>query len=188
MENFVMYTSLDQPSMALNDSRLGSEVQMWNTRFVKESDSLGNIFDNIVSVAKSAPGGKLKNLIFNCHGFPGYLQMGEGIDRVSSVIFRMLSRPKPLVETIWLRACQVARIDKPGAAVQGDGNLFCSEIAQYAQCVVVAATADQIAHKYVKVHPFGCLDEFEGTLLRYGPSGAVVKSETHPAWSMWTSE
>ena len=136
-----MYTSVEQPAMALNDSRLGSEVQMWNTRLVRESDSLANIFDNIVSVAKSAPGGKLKNLIFNCHGFPGYLQMGEGIDRASAIIFRMLSRPKPLVETIWLRACQVARIETRRSG-RGDGNLF-SEIAQYAQCLVIASTADQ---------------------------------------------
>jgi hypothetical protein len=183
-----MYTSLEQPSMAVNDVRLGAEVQMWNTRLVRENDTLANIFDNIVSVAKSAPGGKLKNLVFNCHGFPGYLQMGEGIDRVSAVIFRMLSRPKPLVDKIWLRACQAARIEKPGDPVQGDGNLFCSEIAQYAQCLVVASTSDQSTHKHVKVHPFGCIDEWEGTLLYYGPKGDVVKSETHAKWSMWTSE
>ena len=183
-----MYTSLEQPSMAVNDSRLGKEVQMWNTRFVRETDTLANIFDNIVAVAKSAPGGKLKNLIFNCHGHPGYLQMGEGIDRVSAVIFRMLSRPKPMVDTIWLRACQVARIQKPGAPVQGDGNLFCSEIAQNAQCLVVASTADQGIHDYVKVLPYGCIDEWEGTLLYYGPKGNVLKSETYPAWSMWTSD
>jgi len=183
-----MYTSLEQPSMAVNDSRLAAQVQMWNTRLVHANDSLGNIFDNIVSVAKSAPGGKLKNLVFNCHGFPGYLQMGEGIDRVSAVIFRMLSRPKPLVDTIWLRSCLVARIQKPGDPVQGDGNLFCSEIAQYAQCMVLASTTEQKTHDFVRLHPFGCIDEWEGTVLCYGPKGNVVDSTTYPKWSMWTSE
>ena len=183
-----MYTSMEQPSMVLNDSRHESQLQMWNTRFVRETDTLANIFENIVAVAKGAPGGKLKNLIFNCHGHPGFLQMGEGIDRVSAIIFRMLSRPKPMVDTIWFRACQAARIEQPNAPVQGDGNLFCSEIAQYAQCFVVASTTDQKAHKYVKVHPYGCIDEWEGTVLYYGRKGNVVDSETHPAWSMWTSE
>jgi hypothetical protein len=183
-----MYTTLEQPSMAVNDIRLDTEIQMWNNRLVRESDSLGNIFDNIVAVTKGTKEGKLKNLVINCHGSASYLWLGEGMDRVSAVIFKMLSRPKPLVETIWLRACQIAAIDSPNNPVVGDGNLFCSEIARYAQAVVVASTAIQKAHKSVKVHPYGCLDEFEGTVLYYGPGGGVMDSKTYSKWSMWTSE
>ena len=181
-----MYTELAQPSMALNDTRLDTRYQMWNTREVNPTDTLENIFDNVVSVAKAAPDGKLKNLVISCHALPGYMQLGEGIDRVSAIIFRMLSRPKPLVDHIWLLCCLIARIDKPGDPVMGDGNLFCSEVAQHAQCTVIASTAVQKSVR--KTHPYGLVDEYEGTVLLYGKSGAVIGSYTNPEWSIFRSE
>jgi hypothetical protein len=181
------YTQLAQPSMALNDTRLDTAFQMWNTRTVRPEDSLANIFDNVVAVAKGAPGGKLKNLVINCHGKPGYLYLGEGMDRVETIIFRALAHgEKPLVETIWILACLIARIDKPGDPVRGDGNVFCSEVAQHAKATVIASTATQKSRRIT--HPYGLVDEYEGTVLIYNPSGAVAGSYTLPPHSIITSE
>lgn len=176
-----MLITLDEPSMALNDTRAPVAAQMWNTRTVQPTDSMVNVFSDVVRVAKGAPGGKLKNLVFCCHGRPSYLEMGDGIDGAMTIMFRMLvaSGGSPLVDTIWFRSCRVARIEKPGDAYAGDGNLFCSEIAQYAKCDVVASTAGQRVWSTggSGVLPYGVLDGFEGVTLRYGPSGNVKSWE-----------
>ena len=96
---------------------------------------------------------------------------------------------KPLVETIYLRSCFVARIDGPGS--MSDGNLFCCEIARNAKCTVIASTAYQAQRSFKKSQgaslPFGMLDEFEGTVLFYGPEGNVWHSHTNPMMSFWSS-
>src|SRR5215216_5549067 len=103
--------SIEQPSMALNDTRVDNSVHMAITRLVQPDEGVSSILGAVISAAKAQPGGKLKNLILNCHGLPGQLQMGVGIDRNLTNRFSMLVVDgKPLVDTIYLRACLVARI------------------------------------------------------------------------------
>jgi hypothetical protein len=175
---------LEQPSMALNDWRApkGTKVIMQITRTVMPDESISSILGSVVSEAKALPDGKMKNLILNCHGTPGSLQMGCGIDRNLTDRFRMLVVDgKPIVDTIYLKACLVARIDGPGS--QTDGNLFCCEIAKNAQCKVVASTTEQVRGWYPLA--YGQLDRFEGTVLVYGPKGNVLSSYTNPLYSDW---
>jgi hypothetical protein len=179
--------SIEQPSMALNDTRVNNTVQMAITRLVQPDEGVSSILGAVISAAKAQPGGKLKNLVLNCHGLPGQLQMGVGIDRSLTNRFSMLVVDgKPLVDTIYLRACLVARIDGPGSPT--DGNLFCCEIAKQARAVVVASTALQQT-RYKKSAgmsiPYGMLDTFEGTTLVYGPEGNVRSSQTNPMMTFW---
>jgi len=94
-----------------------------------------------------------------------------------------------LVENIYLRACLVARIDGPGSMT--DGNLFCSAMAKNARCNVIVSTAIQQQRSFKTSEgaalPFGMLDEFEGTVLFYGPGGNVWNSFTNPMMSFWSS-
>jgi hypothetical protein len=178
--------ALEQPSMALNDTRApkGVKVIMEITRTVTPDEGISSILGSVIAAAKATKEGKLKNLIFSCHGHPGELQMGCGITRdLTNRFSALVVDNKPLVETIYLRACQVARIDAPGSAT--DGNLFCCEIAKNARCKVVASTADQV--RGLNELTFGQLDRFEGTALVYGPDGNVLSSYTNPLYDPWKS-
>lgn len=184
-----MFT-IEQPSMALNDSRLDVIVQMKVTKTILPGETVSQVLGYVVNEAKGQPNGKLKNLILNCHGKPGELKMGVGVDRNLTDRFSVLApEGKPLVGVIYLRSCLVAQID--GAGSQTDGNLFCSEIAKYAKCMVVASTAVQ-STQYTNSQqgplPFGMLDKFEGTTLLYGPEGNVMRSATYPMFSGWDTE
>jgi hypothetical protein len=180
--------AIEQPAMALNDTRVDNTVQMSITRTVTPDESITSILGAVVAAAKAAPGGRLKNLVLNCHGTPGQLQMGIGIDRNLTDRFRLLVvNDQPLVEMIYLRACLVARIDGPGS--QTDGNLFCCEIAKNAKCKVMASTALQQTRMKKSAGmaiPFGMLDQFEGTSLVYGPKGNALASQTNPMMTFFS--
>ena len=154
--------------MALNDTRSPVAARC-GIPTVQPTDSMVNVFSEVVRVAKGAPGGKLKNLVFCCHGRPSYLEMGDGIDGAMTIMLRTLvaSDGSPLVGTIWFRSCRVGRIEKPGDAYAGDGNLFGSEIAQYAKCDVVASPPyrDFGSTGWSGLLPYGVLDGFEGVTL-----------------------
>ena len=169
--------TLESPQMGLNDPRAPAKVQMWNTWNISQTETRDHIIDWVARVARSAAGGKLKHVVFSCHGNASYLQMGAGFDRTHTSLFR---RWAGLVEKIWFRACLVAHIDTPGAAAFGDGNLFCSEVARAAQCYVVASTELQ-TEVSGRVLPYGQLDTFEGLVLSYGPRGNVTWSQRYPS-------
>jgi hypothetical protein len=170
--------TLDAPHMGLNDARAPVRTRMWNTWEVPASTSRAHLIDWVAKVADNAPGGKIKNLVFNCHGAPGYLQMGEGIQRPHLTAF---ARWRQKIEKIWIRACNVAFISG-GSDANRDGNMFCAELARAAQCYVVASTELQ-AEYGGRVLPYGQLDTYEGLVLSYGPQGTVTWS--HRYRSTW---
>lgn len=172
--------TLEQPSMGLNDPRHHLNVQMWNTWYVTQTENRQHMINWVASVARGAPGGKLKNVVFSCHGSPSFVQLGEGFDRRHAALFRAWSG---LVEKIWFRACQVALIQTPGSPATGDGNLFCSDVAKAANCYVVASTETQWTPP--QTLPYGKLDTFEGLVLSYGPGGDVTWSNRYG--SNWES-
>lgn len=182
--------AIEQPSMALNDTRVNNTVQMAITRLVQPVEGVSSILGAVITAAKAQAGGKLKNLVFNCHGLPGQLQMGAGIDRNLTDRFSMLVIDgKPIVDVIYLRSCLVARID--GAGSPSDGNLFCCEIAKNAKATVIASTAEQqtrIKKSLGMSIPYGMLDTFEGTTLFYGPEGNVLSSQTNPIMTFWKGD
>lgn len=163
---------IEQPAMAVNDVRDLTPAQMWNTWYVQASDTREHILAWVAHVARhSAPGGKRRNLVFCCHGAPGELQLGEGFDKRHTYLFAAWAG---LVETIWIRACQFNYFPKPGTQALGAGGLFCSEIAQYAHCQVIASM-DALYIGQQKPLPYGQLDGFEGLTLSYMPDGSVTK-------------
>ncbi|MEI7895840.1 MAG: hypothetical protein WCJ26_02295 [bacterium] len=169
--------TLDSPHMGVNDSRAPATVRMWNTWNINSDETPDHLTRWIAAVADSAPGGKIKDLVFSCHGNASYLQMGQGIDLRHAPLFGRLAGK---VDKIWFRACLVAAIQTPGSPTTGDGNLFCAAIARAAQCYVVASTELQVAVTN-RVLPYGKLDSFEGLVLSYGPEGRVTWSSRYPS-------
>ncbi len=182
---------LERPSMAVNDPRVAGggsirRYQLWNTWDIQPNESRKHIIDWVAQVARSATGGKLKNLVLSCHGLPGYLQLGEGITVEHIALF---AEWRGLVEKIWLPNCLVARIpdaamraqmqrDYPGWGVS-DGNVFCSSLAKQVQCYIVAATETQLERPITL--PMDMMTSFEGLVLSYGPEGNVTWSSRNPS-------
>ena len=171
---------LEGPHMGLYDSRSTNRVQMWNTWAVSQSESVGHMVEWVAAVARSAPGGKLRNLVFRCHGDSGYLQMGAGI-KLSDI--PQFSAWRGLVDRTYFSACSVAHIDSArsnGGVAGSDGNRFCSEFARTVGCYLVAGTEPQVIGRN-RVLPYGCLDTFEGLVLTYSPAGGICGQHRWPS-------
>jgi hypothetical protein len=102
-----MFT-LEQPSMALNSTEISwSKISMWNTWEVDRAQTREHIVEWVATVASGAPGNKLKNVVINCHGLPGWVGIGQGFNRTHLGLFRQWVGK---VDKIWFVACLVARI------------------------------------------------------------------------------
>lgn len=160
------------PHMVLNSHNVpGEEYDMWNTWKVPKSTSVDHIVDWVATVAKGAPGGKLETLIFNAHGKPGKISIGQGITRNHVTKFSALSG---LVARIWIVACRVAQINGAGSIT--DGNYFCYRLAQESGAYVKASTAKQKGPPDLLVTdfiPYGYIDSWEGTVYRWNPKGEL---------------
>src|SRR5512147_569146 len=102
--------TIEQPALVLNavTNPQIARYQMWNTGDVPSTKPSQEVIGWIRIVAGSAPGGKLKNVIIQCHGAPGYLAIGQGFSRSNVGLFRGVSG---LVDKIWVVACRPAFID-----------------------------------------------------------------------------
>src|SRR5215831_17600319 len=171
-----MSIEIPQPSMALNaPDAPGKHYRMWNTWEVPATDTPDHILSWTATVADGAPGGRLEAVVINCHGFynnttrqgtGGYgLSLGTGILRADTPKF---SKLRGKVRAIWITACGTARISTLNAAGDGDGNLFCSEIARNAGAYVYAATTLQYHDIFLRANR---IDDYEGLVLRYNPQG-----------------
>src|SRR5947209_8064011 len=104
------------PHMCLNSHNVpGQKYKMWNTDTVPASKTVPEMVDQIVSIAKTAPGGCLETLIFNSHGHPGKISIGTTIDRSDCDEGKF----QPIldggyVKNIWIVACRVAYIKNAG--------------------------------------------------------------------------
>lgn len=171
---------IPQPAMALNAHDAPPKYRMWNSRDVSPEEPLEKILNDVVAVAKSAEGGKLKALVIKAHGIyssrygkGGFgIAMGKGgIHRKDTGKFLIL---RGSVERIVIHSCGAAHITIPGTKGDGDGNLFCSEIAKNAQAHVIAGTTLQYNDAFWL--PPNFIDGFEGLVLRYDPTGKVAWS------------
>lgn len=177
---------LDQPSMALNSPQISwSKILMWNTWEVAENTRVEHIVGWVAAVARAAPGGKLKNVVINCHGLPGWVGIGQGFNYTHLGMFRAWNG---LVESILFVACLVARI--PTAEYQaeldtsypgwgtGDGNIFCSDLAKNTGAYVLASTEEQ---RNKGGYSIGQVPSFEGLVMCYNPRGGVEYSYRNPS-------
>lgn len=178
--------TLEQPSMALNGEDISwSKILMERCWNVPLSETRQSIIDWVITIAKGNKGGKIKNLIINCHGLPGWVGIGQGFNSSHLGMFQAWNG---YVQNIWFVACLVARIptktdqadyDKkyPGFGV-GDGNIFCSSLAKNVGCYVVAPTEEQ---RNKGGYSIGQLPAYEGLLMCYNPQGGVSWSYRYPS-------
>jgi hypothetical protein len=160
---------IPQPSMALNAHNIPPpDYRMWNTRKVNADVRASDLINNIASVADTAKDGYLRCVVFRSHGSAGVMNIGTGIGRGETPVFSALAGK---VHTIMIVGCDVAEIGE--ANTWRDGNLFCGEIARYANAFVFASTALQSAygHEFFGL-PVNMVDEYEGDLFRYNPNGS----------------
>jgi hypothetical protein len=172
--------------MALNsEDAPGPHYKMWNTYEVPADHSPSHILGWAARVAKGAPDGKLGSLVINCHGYYGKyacsvdgkkcetgggfgLGLGTGIRRSDTPLFSGL---KGLLTEIHIIACGAAQISIPGTSGDGDGNLFCCEIAKNAGAYVYASTSKQNTGLWPSI-PYGKIDGYEGKVYRWDPDGS----------------
>src|SRR5262249_41662609 len=106
------------------------------------------------------------------------LSLGTGIRREHTGLF---SKLKGLVGHIYIVACRAAAISVPGTTSDGDGNLFCCEIAKNSGAYVYASTTWQDAGLYPWL-PYGYIDGFEGQVYRYRPSDGKAEPVDYLNW------
>jgi len=167
---------IEEPALALNDMRVGGRIRMSRNIRVRADDMRANVLGAVATVADGMPYGRLKSLVLNCHGAPGFLIMGEGFWGPHTALFEQWSGR---VNNIWLTACEIASREplKPGDRVPswagkgapGDGWAFCREMAIRAKCNVIASEDDQdVPQRRI---PDGYIDAWEGTVLCFRPTG-----------------
>jgi hypothetical protein len=171
---------LEQPSIAANDLRIVSpdgkhatRYHMWRTWDLsqKHLTPRQTIISYVATLARSAPGGKVKNLVISCHGSPGHLLLGEGFGPDDTGMFFAW---EGLIDTIWLTACQVA--------LGEEGRRFCSNMAGAACSDIIASTETQVSNS--ATYPYGLIDEFEGLVGAFSPAtnGAYATGRNPSAW------
>lgn len=156
---------MKQPSLVLHSHDVpGYKYKMWATYTLPAQTQVYATVAHIL-YAESCVGDQfLHNVVINCHGLPGELLIGTGINFSTLGPFAAL-RDKE-VGRIWLVACNVHK----GAALVGSkGHDFCVALAQASGCTVMAA--DTFQYEYEDFLPFGYIDDFEGTLYAYDGSG-----------------
>jgi len=158
------------PHMVLNAEQIPGRFRMWNTYDVDYGTSVEHMLGWTAKVARTSPWGYLETMIINCHGGPARLLIGAEITRQDTPQFEVLKDDdgSPLVKRIWIVACSAAYI---GSGWKGDGNLFSCEIAKASGAYVTVPTSGQKGERDV---PGGYIDNWEGTVLTYGPKGNVV--------------
>ncbi|MCH8073911.1 MAG: hypothetical protein IIA09_18415 [Proteobacteria bacterium] len=181
--------TIDSPSMALNDTRVSIIYQMDHNERIDPATSMRSIVDKIVAAARLEPLGRLQNLIINCHGFPGWVQLGTGLRRNTMAPFADI---RGKVRKIWFQSCLVARIAGPHTrshgdaevleqlnATSGNGHRFICSLARLTGCYIVAPTEIQ-GHRPIQ-YPRGQMDSYEGLVLSYNPRGAISWQHRYPS-------
>jgi hypothetical protein len=170
------------PAMALNSHDVpGALYRLDNTWKVAKDESVQKICGWVAVVAadfKSRMPDKRFTVVFNSHGYctvpsqGGYgIAIGTGIRRSDIPVFEAF---RPHVDEVWFIACRAAHISNAGG--DGDGNVLMSGIAKAAQAKVKASTAPQVGDLWL---PSGYIDDWEGTVLTYGPEGNVANVDYH---------
>lgn len=181
---------IQQPSMVINAEDAPIIYSMWNTWTVGSTADPRRMMENVRKVASTAPGGRLRTLIINCHGYyagqgrdatGGYgLALGTGIFRRNADVFDVLRRDHACVHDILITACGAARISPVNASGEGDGHRFCQAIARHSGAHVTAATTMQVVSNFARLTmPGGAIDDWDGLVVKYSPLGTIVWSNNY---------
>jgi hypothetical protein len=166
------FISVPFPHMVLNSHDVPPpDYGMLNSWKVGKSETVDHMVDWIKTVALGMPdGGKIRTLIFNAHGSPGAIHVGQGIGLGDLHKFQLLKTKDglPLIKEIWIVACKVAG---KGKFVSGgpDGETFCKDLALATGALVTAGTREQ--RTGTDKIPLWHIDEWEGEVRTYDPKG-----------------
>lgn len=182
---------IERPSYAVNDPRVSFKGQVgalsitslqrivlektFDLPHPPEKVDRRLIIDRVTGAAICAPRGVLENVVLNCHGSSGTLELGQGFDLRHLALFAAW---RGRVRKIWLHACAVAS--------DAAGRRFCSGLARTVGCYVLAATEKQC--DFVISHPRDMLPSYEGTLLCFDPRGMISWRHRYPSGQFWTDK
>lgn len=162
---------LAPPHAVLNDARSPMRYRMQFTyTFEKHNTPQQTLVDRVLAAASRCPGGVLQNLVINCHGLEGYLDLGVGFVADDAPLFEAW---RGKVRKIWIVACLV------GQRAPGARTSLPAAMARAAQCYVLASTERQVDHR--RELPYGRLDTYEGLVLCFGPDGRLSWSRRYPS-------
>lgn len=171
---------LRQPSLVLHSCDVpGYKYRMRTSWTMPRGASANDVVYWINYAIGESSEGYLHNVVINCHGSPGGLHVGGCGDGGSAIwagdlgVFRGVRRGA--LGTIYIVACQVA-LDSGNSHF---GTNFCTQLAINAGCFVVAADDLQSVDIWFEVfnHPYGAIDDYEGNVTEFSPSGS------HRAWN-----
>ncbi len=139
----------------------------------------------------------IDRLAILCHGWAagtasGRIEEGFGLEFCGEdglSIFNVdnlnvLGRSIEITE-VFIYGCGAAHIatGTDGHAVDGNGHLLCSKIAQATRAYVTASTEIQRVDRGISgLYPMD-MGEWEGLVVRYDPEGEIVSTVRHP--SVW---
>jgi len=181
--------TITSPSMCLNDSRAAVNYTMDVTRTIRATDTQRIIVNRVVAAAGRATNGRIDNLVLTAHGWPGWFQIGTGLDKNSMAPWADV---KDKVFKIWFRGCLIGRIADQDTSSHGDhaalqslgatsgnGHEFIRDFARLTGCYVVAPTELQGSNR--QTYPRGQMDTYEGLVLSYDPQGTISWQRRYPS-------
>ncbi|XP_055349251.1 uncharacterized protein LOC129596097 [Paramacrobiotus metropolitanus] len=152
---------LEEPCMCLN-YQVSDLVRCSNTWNIDCHHSRTHIVSWVAQVARNL-GGKLQDLVINCHGNDGYFVLGaESWQLDSNGECGFLLPWKGLIGTIWIMSCSVAATEK--------GEHFMRKIAKTVNCDVLAAVTDQ---------PMTCSGKMYPRFVRPPYTGSIKLARPH---------
>jgi hypothetical protein len=168
---------LKSPSFCFNSCDVGPPFfHLWKNLDGPEGITPSRVAAEIWSAnaaALNVLGSSLKNIVINCHGYPGGLRTGGGSKHgFYKSELGVLGILKPFnVGTIWLVSCDVAAEDI--------GRDFCLRMAQVTGALVIASDSGQQATFWqgveISLTPSGLITDYDGTVYSFSPEGIVRK-------------
>lgn len=169
------------PHMVLNSHNVPEpDYQMMESWKVPDGEPVERMVARIRKVALAAEGGKLKTLIFNSHGSPGIIHIGQEIRMQDLNHFEWLKRDDKttLVEEIWIVACRVAG-NQENVTGGTSGDEFCKLLARTTLSDVKAGEKNQYGSGAVSIPPW-TIDSWNGDPKIYFPNGVIFQRHTNP--------
>jgi hypothetical protein len=173
-----MLITVPPPHMVLNSHNVPEpDYEMQHSWKVSPGETVENMIARIRKTALEIQGGRLKTLIFNSHGSPGVIHIGQGIRLQDLHHFEWLKKDDKtgLIDEIWIVACQVAGIQ--GEVTGGaSGDEFCKSMAKTTLSDVKAGVKNQYGSGRISIPP-GTIDNWNGNPRIYFSNGVIFQRD-----------
>lgn len=181
--------TVPQPAMAVHGHKVPNwKYQMFNTRYVGEDETLDKLCSDIYAVARGAPGGRLRTLVFNCHGSLGSVRLSKKARLTKkTVATNNFSKLKPYVDHIILVACKVIGVRRGNNKDfwNDDGVNLCYVLAGQTGARVYASNELQYVDLPGRLFGgWGDIDHLEGDILCMPPTGYATWLSSNQALNL----